>query len=231
MAENRKWETQETLALAWLVAAIVLVVLFSIWQSISLPLFTLIFLAVPLIILIIRKDEKKIGMGKISFLQILRWTGINFGAFVLIYAAFEPWSGAYAFLLEEATAAGTSDPTFMWLKLFDGFGGWLGMFLFSGLISIFAEEVFFRGWILQAFEPKVGWVWANLIQAALFTLPQLLVASLMPNLRMGLVYGLVYAFAGIGFINGWVSHRAGAIWPNLIAATVMNLVLGLIILL
>lgn len=231
MEEKKTWGGQETIALIWLVSAVILAVLFSIWQEISLPLFTLIFLLFPLINLILRKDARRIGMGKISIPKLLKWAGINFGALVLVYAIFEPWSGAYAFLLDEATAAGVSDPTFLWLRLFDGVGGWIGMFFFSVLISIFAEELFFRGWILRALEPKIGWLWANLIQAALFTLPQLVLAFMMPTAVMGLVYGLVYAFAAIGFINGWVSHRAGAIWPNLVSATVMNLVLSLVILL
>jgi len=47
---------------------------------------------------------------------------------------------------------------------------------------------------------------------------------MMPSLAMGLVYGLVYAFSAIGLINGWVSMKAGEIWPNLIAATVMNFI-------
>jgi len=104
------------------------------------------------------------------------------------------------------------------------------MFLFSGLISIFAEELCFRGWILNRLKPNIGSFWANVIQAAIFTLPQLVVAFMMPSLAMGLVYGLVYAFGAIGLINGWISMKTGAIWPNLIAASVMNLILSIVIL-
>jgi len=104
------------------------------------------------------------------------------------------------------------------------------MFLFSGLISIFAKELCFRCWILNTLKPEVGYFWANIMQAAIFTLPQLLVAFMMPSLAMSLVYGLVYAFGTIGLINGWISMKAGAIWPNLIAAAVMNLILSIVIL-
>ena len=52
----------------------------------------------------------------------------------------------------------------------------------------------------------------------------------MPTPVMGLVYGLVYAFAATGMINGWVASKAGAIWPNLVAATLMNLILSVLIL-
>jgi membrane protease YdiL (CAAX protease family) len=222
--------TQETLALVWLLAAAITAVGFSLWQGLSLPLFTLLFLLLPLINLLTRRDAQRIGLGKIRWMQVLKWSGINLAALIVIYAVFEPWSGAYRFLLQEATGLNTSDPTFAWLTIFNGPAGWVGMFFFSGLVSIFAEELCFRGWLLRVLTPKVNPIWANVIQAALFTLPQLVVAFLMPRPVMGIVYGLVYAFGAIGLINGWVAHKAGAIWPNLIVATVMNLVLVIILL-
>ena len=230
MTENKKWQKQEILAVVWLVGGLALAVAFSLWLKVSIPLFTLIFLLYPLIILVRRKDAAHIGMGQIPWRDFLKWTGINLAALMVVYAIFEPWSGAYAYLLEEATAPGATDPTFAWLTHFDGLAGWTGMFLFSGLISIFAEELFFRGWLQNALRPKAGAVWANVIQAALFTLPQLIVAFLMPTPIMGLVYGLVYAFGAIGMINGWVAAKAGAIWPNLVAAALMNLILSVLIL-
>lgn len=230
MPENKTWTSQDTLALIWLLVSLALAIAFPLWLGFNLPIFTLMFLLIPLVVLIISKDATKIGMGKIPIGTIVKWAGINLGALILVYAIFEPWSGAYAFLLEEATAPGTSDPTFAWLTLIDGPGGWAGMFLFSALVSIFAEELFFRGWLQNTLRSKVGPLWANVVQAAVFTLPQLIVAMIMPSPIMGLVYGLVYAFGAIGMINGWVATKAGAIWPNLIAATLMNLILSLLLL-
>lgn len=230
MTDKKNWTAQETLALVWLLAAMAIAVAFPLWLGVNLPVFTLLFLLVPLLRLILTKNAAKIGMGKIPLGTVLKWAGINLGALILVYAIFEPWSGAYAFLLEEATAPGTSDPTFAWLNLIDGPGGWAGMFLFTALVSIFAEELCFRGWLQNLLRPKVGALWANVIQAAAFTLPQLIAAVIMPSPIMGLVYALAYAFGAIGMINGWVATKAGAIWPNLIAAPLMNLILSLIIL-
>jgi len=230
MAENNKWHKQDILALIWLTGGFALAVTVSLWLKVSIPLFTLIFLLYPLITLVKRKDAAYIGMGQIPWRDFIKWTGINLAALIVVYAIFEPWSGTYAYLLEEATAPGATDPTFAWLTRFDNLGGWAGMFMFSGLISIFAEELFFRGWLQNALRPQMGSLWANVIQAALFTLPQLIVAFLMPTPVMGLVYALVYAFGAIGLINGWVATKAGAIWPNLVAATLMNLILSLLIL-
>jgi len=230
MKTSKIWTSQETLALIWLLAALATAVLYPIWQDLNLPIFTLLFLVIPLVSLIITKDASRIGMGKINFTALLKWTGVNLGALILVYAVFEPWSGAYAFLLDEATGPASTDPTFALLTLVDGLGGWAVMFLFTALISIFAEEILFRGWLQNLLRPKVGNLWANVIQAGFFTLPQLILAFLMPSPVMGLVYGLVYAFGAIGMINGWVASRAGAIWPNLIAASLMNLILSIIIL-
>ena len=230
MAENNKWQRQDILALIWLVGGFALAVAFSLWLKVSIPLFSLIFLVYPLINLIKRREAAHIGMGQIPWRDFIKWTGINLAALMAVYAIFEPWSGAYTFLLEEATSSGATDPTFAWLTHFDGLVGWAGMLLYSGLISIFAEELFFRGWLQNALRPQMGTVWANVIQAALFTLPQLIVAFIMPTPIMGLVYGLVYAFGAIGMINGWVATKAGAIWPNLVAATLMNLILSVLIL-
>jgi membrane protease YdiL (CAAX protease family) len=230
MTKNNNRQRQELLAMVWLMGGLALAVALSLWLKANIPLFTLIFLLYPLINLVRRKDAAHIGMGQIPWQDFIKWSGINLAALIVVYAIFEPWSGAYAYLLEEATAPGATDPTFAWLTRFDGLGGWAGMFLFTGLISIFAEELFFRGWLQNALRPRVGGLWANVIQAAVFTLPQLIVAVLMPNPVMGLVYGLVYAFGAIGMINGWVATKAGAIWPNLVAATLMNLILSVLIL-
>jgi membrane protease YdiL (CAAX protease family) len=230
MNDNSKWTNQETFALLWLLTAITLAIGFSLWQGFSIPIFTLLFLILPLLNLILRKDAQNLGLGKVRIGKLFKWAGINLGALILVYAIFEPWSGAYAFLLEEATGQGATDPTFSWLRLVDGLGGWIGLFFFSGLVTIFAEELFFRGWVLNHLKPRVGSVWANVIQAALFTLPQLVVAFIMPTPMMGLVYGLVYAFGAIGLVNGWVASKSGTIWPNLIAATIMNFILSILIL-
>ena len=63
---------------------------------------------------------------------------------------------------------------------------WVGMF-FSDLICIFTQEQCSRGWILNTLKSEIGSLWANIIQAAIFTLPQFLAAIMMPSLAMGLI--------------------------------------------
>ncbi|OGN89700.1 MAG: hypothetical protein A2Y88_01840 [Chloroflexi bacterium RBG_13_48_10] len=65
---------------------------------------------------------------------------------------------------------------------------------------------------------------AIVIQAALFTIPQLLAAFLLAPLQ-GLVYAIMYSFLGIGIIGGWAASRTQSIWPSLASATIWNIIL------
>ena len=98
------------------------------------------------------------------------------------------------------------------------------MLLYSGLVTIFAEELFFRGWLLQLLQRRVSKGWAIAIQAALFTVPQLL-AALMLSPVQAAVYAAVYSFLAIGLVGGWAAARTQSIWPSLAAATLWNVIM------
>jgi membrane protease YdiL (CAAX protease family) len=98
------------------------------------------------------------------------------------------------------------------------------MTLYSGLVTLFAEELFFRGWLLQLFRKRFGRTWAVILQALLFVLPNLFAALALPPLQ-GWVYALIYTWLGIGVLGGWAAARTGSIWPSLISATLCNLIL------
>ena len=150
--------------------------------------------------------------------------GINLGLLVLLSGLVEPWSRAYGDLVRAALAGEPPDTTFAWLVRFSGPVAWGGLLLYSGLVTIFAEELFFRGWLLQAFLRRMRPAWAILLQAALFTLPQLLAALLLRPLQ-GAVYGVVYSFLAVGVIGGWAAWRTRSIWPSLAAAALWNLLM------
>jgi membrane protease YdiL (CAAX protease family) len=127
-------------------------------------------------------------------------------------------------LVRGAVAATQPDPTFAWLVRFDGFRAWGGMLLFSGLVTIFGEELFFRGWLLQALLRRMGKGWAILLQATLFTLPQLLAAFMLAPVQ-GAVYAVVYSWLAVGMVGGWAAARTQSIWPSWVSATLWNLVM------
>ncbi|MCF8009555.1 MAG: CPBP family intramembrane metalloprotease [Halanaerobiales bacterium] len=211
----------------WIVISLVLLIAIIVIMETSLPIFTMFWLIVPLIVLT-RNNEEKIGIKKISIFDLLKYTTIHFLLLSIIYLCFEPWSGAYQLLIEIAVRAKPSDPTFVWLSANTNLSSYLIMFLVTIFITIFGEELFFRGFIYQYFKAKRASIQAIIIQAVFFTLPNLIVTLMMP-LVQGLVYLIVYAFLGVGCIGGYTAYKTDSIWPSLISASLINLILVLIL--
>jgi membrane protease YdiL (CAAX protease family) len=173
---------------------------------------------------IMKKDASRVGFLAISWRELVRVSAINLGGLFMIMLIFEPWSHTYQKLLEAALSSQPPDITFAWLLRFRRIPALASMFFYSGLISLFGEELFFRGWLLQLLRTRWGTTWAIVIQAFLFVIPNLLVALVLPPLQ-GVLYVLVYTWLAIGIIGGWAAARTGSIWPSLISATVCNFVL------
>jgi membrane protease YdiL (CAAX protease family) len=138
--------------------------------------------------------------------------------------AFEPWSHTYQMLVQAAMRENPPDTTFAWLVRLPRLPALGAMFLYSGLVTLFGEELFFRGWLLQLFKRKWGPVWGIVLQAALFIIPNLPVAFVLPPLQ-AFLYVTVYTFVAIGLVGGWAASRTDSLWPSLISAAVCNLVL------
>lgn len=220
---------QNFLAFAWIIAALLSLYPVTRLLNAAFPIFTFLFLAVPLIALIISRDAAGIGMRVIKWGDFFKYSAICLAANLALTAAFEPWSHTYRMLLQKALSSTPADPTFSWLVHFSSPVGWIIFVLFAGLVSIFAEELFFRGWLQNKLMNRMGSIWAVIIQATLFTLPQILAAFLLP-LTQGILYGVVYSWLTIGLIGGWAASRTRSIWPSLVSATLYNLILCLIIL-
>jgi membrane protease YdiL (CAAX protease family) len=135
----------------------------------------------------------------------------------------EPWSHTYQKLLALVLSSPTIDTTFAWLLRFSRVTGLIAMTFYSGLVTLFGEELFFRGWLLQLFQKRIGSTWAVVVQALLFVLPNLLAAVALPALQ-GWLYALAYTWLGVGILGGWAASRTGSIWPSLISATLCNLI-------
>ena len=142
---------------------------------------------------------------------------------------FEPWSHTYQMLISEAISSPRPDTTFGWIVLFPGVPGWLAFIFFAGFVSLFAEEFFFRGWLLNWLKRRMSEKPAILMQATIFTIPQALAALLLPPTQ-GLLYVFIYSLIAIGLIGGWVASRTQSIWPSLLSATIYNLTMCLLIL-
>lgn len=216
--------TAEILCVAWVGLALAMLIPAKSYLQGSFPIFTVVWLFIPLLAVIRTRDASRVGFYRIAWREFLVTSAINLGSLLLVSAIVEPWSHAYQELVEEAMASASPDTTFAWLVRFDGMRAWSGLFLYSGLVTIFAEELFFRGWLLQLLQRRMKTVWAIVIQAALFTLPQLLAVLLLSPLQ-GMIYAVAYSWLGVGMIGGWAAARTQSIWPSLASATIWNAIL------
>jgi membrane protease YdiL (CAAX protease family) len=190
----------------------------------SFPIFTVIWIIVPLMAVWRTKDASRIGFRAVPWRPFIQITAINLGGLLALMLIFEPWSHTYQKLLTLVLTSQAPDATFAWLLRYPRIPALGAMTLYSGLVTLFGEELFFRGWLLQLLKKRVGTVWAVILQALLFVIPNLFVAFALPALQ-GWLYGLIYTWSGIGILGGWAAARTGSIWPSLISATLCNLVL------
>jgi membrane protease YdiL (CAAX protease family) len=187
----------------------------------------LAWLIIPLISVFLSRDPQRIGLRSIPKKDFFIVTIIALLASVAITLPFEFWSHTSQLLYRLAFGSPTPDATFLWLKQVPGLLGWIAMAFYSGFVTLFAEELFFRGWLQLWLLRKLSPVWAILIQATVFTiLVNGLVALFMPPLQT-VIYLVVYSWLSVGVVNGWAAARTRNIWPGLVAAALGNL-LGMI---
>lgn len=225
---GKTWSWTERLSVAWVALALLLLYPASSLLHGAFPVFTLLWLVVPLVVVLRSKDAHQVGIRPIRWSEYAQVSAINLGILLLIALAVEPWSHTYQALISGATSAGQPDTTFAWLVRYDGLLAWGGMLLFSGLVTIFAEELFFRGWLLQLLQRHMGRTWAVVLQALLFTVPQGIAAFLLLPVQ-GVLYAVVYSWLGIGVVGGWAAARTQSIWPSLTAAVLFNFILTLLL--
>jgi len=225
---NRRFSLNQTgleiLFYAWVGLDLLLLLPLSVLLGGNFPVFTVVWLVVPLFFVIRSRDAARAGFRVLTWKEFARTTAVNFGLFALVMLLVEPWAHVYRSLIDHALSATIPDTTFAWILRYPGWPGLAGMTLFTGLISIFGEELFFRGWLLQTLLRRMAFWPAIILQAVLFTLPQALAAFIFPPLQ-AVLWIVIYAWLGVGVIGGWAAARTGSIWPSLVSATLMNLVL------
>jgi len=90
-------------------------------------------------------------------------------------------------------------------------------FLREGFYVALGEEIFFRGLLGGWLVRRLGFALGNLLQAAIFMLPHLLL------LQLGTAIWPVFVvqFAA-GWLQGWLRHRSGSILPGWLVHTLSN---------
>lgn len=222
---ERPISTLDGIAITWTTLALLAAIAVPFALQTTTPVFQVLWLVVPLAYLLRYRDAAGVGIraiGRRAFLRTTVAAGVAYAAVLLVA---EPLTGTYGRLLELAVDG--PDPTFAWLVRFDGPEAWIGLLLFSGLVTLYAEELFFRGWLLNALKRRTSARVAVVGQALVFTLFQSI-----PVLYFGPVqavaYLVGYAF-GLGVIVGVAADRTGSIWPGLVVVIVGNLALSLLL--
>lgn len=168
---KKKWENGKLILVVWVGLGLVSLVPFMLFLRGSFPIFTVIWLAGPLFVVSRSSDAARVGIRRIPWRLFLFTTVINLLLLLFIFLAVEPWPHAYQGLVRGALAASQPDTTFAWLVRFKGITAWAGMLLFSGSVTIFGEELFSRGWLLQVLQHHINKPLTIAIQAVLFALP------------------------------------------------------------
>jgi membrane protease YdiL (CAAX protease family) len=217
---------KKTIIIFTIWAILALAVLYPVTRLLeaSFPILTVVWIIVPLIAVWRKKAAARAGFRAVPWRPLIQVTAINLAGVLIIMLAFEPWSHTYQKLLALALSSQAPDTTFAWLVRLPRIPALCAMALYSGSVTLFGEELFFRGWLLQLLQKRLGSIRAVILQALLFVIPNLLVAFALPALQ-GVLYGLIYTWLAIGLVGGWAASRTGSIWPSLIAATICNLVL------
>ncbi|MFC6942578.1 CPBP family intramembrane glutamic endopeptidase [Salinirubellus sp. GCM10025818] len=214
-----------TIALLWTGLALAALVITPLILQTTTPIFQMFWLIVPFISLVRHRDTDRVGFRTPDRGQGLRAAIAAGIIYAILLILVEPWSGVYDRLLVLALEG--PDPTFAWLVRFDGLGGWVGLALFSGFVTLYSEELFFRGWLLQTLNRRTQPRVAIIGQAVVFSLFQSISVFFFEPFQTAL-YLLIYAF-GLGVIVGAAAQRTQSIWPGLAVVTVANLVLTAIL--
>jgi membrane protease YdiL (CAAX protease family) len=214
----------QLLAFTWLLIALLLTIPVTIFLQGALPLFTITMLFVMLGVFARARNAAAIGFRPLALKELARYAALCLLNSLFLMVIFEPWSRTYRALFAEAVSSSHPDAMFGWLTRFPGLTGWAGFVLYGAFVALFAEEVFFRGWLLNWLKGRMSEWKAILWQAILFTLPQLLAAFLLSPLQ-GILYAGVYSWLAIGVVNGWAASRTRSIWPGLVSATLYNIVM------
>ena len=85
----------------------------------------------------------------------------------------------------------------------------LAGFFIIVLLAPFAEEVFFRGFLLPAFANRWGFLAAAIISSGLFGISHVAPGSMVPAFMSGMLFA-------------WLYHRTGSLWNTTIAHGAQN---------
>lgn len=185
------------------------------------PVFTLVWLALAFLVVLLSRDAKFVGFSGMKFSEFLLVFFINLLLLSLVYIVLEPLSGTFREVINNIRRETLLYPSYYLMNQFSGLNGLFAYFLCNIFIIIFAEELFFRGFLIQYAELKLNKFWGVLIQSFLFLFFILILDIRLPPVQ-NYIFLVGYTFLGRGIIGGWAAARTDSIWPSLITVSVVH---------
>ncbi|WP_054942586.1 CPBP family glutamic-type intramembrane protease [Paenibacillus ihuae] len=189
----------------------------------SYPILTFIWILVPFIYLCKSNNVHEIPIKEMPIKKFLKYMNMNLCVVLVVFAVFEPWSSTYKSFIHLVSKGQHPDTTFAWLNQYDLFSSLAGMYFYSGFVTMFGEELFFRGYLLHLLRAKIGNKRAIFVQSALFSLCCGAPMFMFMSFTQGVIF-TIYAMT-IGIAGGWTVLRTGSILPSLFTAATTNLIL------
>jgi membrane protease YdiL (CAAX protease family) len=209
-----------SIASAWLAGAALAAIVVPVAVGAAIPVLTLVLLLVASLVLRRGGSAAVLGLVRIPRTEMARVTIVATIAMTAFFGLAEFLGHPYRELLDLVRVEPTPDSTFAWVVDHPGPVGLAGFVLHGGLVTMFAEEVVFRGALLQRLRLRGAPVSVGVSTAA-FAAVQTLPALLLP-VSAGLSFLLLDAVVAVGMIGGLAAHRTGSILPPLVAVTVAN---------
>lgn len=178
----------------------------------------LIILSIPSLVLIaVRKLQKKDWNSTLDLVgwKLSNWKHMALGLGLgLLPGLFSP-------LLPEILPGDVMDQPGIAQSAYQGWKLTLPSFLLAFLREAFytalGEEIFFRGFFGNFLIRKVGFAVGNILQAAVFLLPHLLLLTVSLKLWPVLIAQFI-----AGWLFGWLLYKSGSILPGWLAHSLSN---------
>lgn len=188
--------------------------------GIDIPVFTLIWLSLSFLVVLISGESKYVGFSKVKLGDFLWVLILNLIFLGTLFVVLEPLSNTFQIIVERSLRNAAADPIYYWFTRYNDLSGLLGFALTNLFIVLFAEELFFRGFLIQYISLKINKFWGVLLQAFLFLGFIVILEYNLPPVE-NYIFLIAYTFFGRGIIGGWAASRTDSIWPSLISTSLV----------
>lgn len=217
MRSSSQWVT-----IGWLTAAAIAAVVVPLVIGASLPVLTLVWLVIAAVVLRRTGNPSAVGLVHVPAREFSRVTIAATVAMTVLFGAAEALTHPYRELLELVRDESSPDSTFAWVIEHGRGWGLVGFLLYGGLVTIFAEEIVFRGALMTSVRHRGPWVAVGVTTIAFAAVQALPAALLSPGAAVGFL--LVDVVLAVGIVGGLAAYRTRSILPALVAITVANVV-------